>query len=377
MIDAYFYDGGTTRRQPVQLLLHKGILAVSGDGVRRSVRLSKVRVSERLEHAPRIMRLPDGGHIESSDAQLEKLLRRNGYREPRIVYWQRNWPLSLCALVSLLAMLVAGYQWGLPWAADTLAQHLPPTMEKRIGDEQLQLIDSRWMEPSRLNIEDQTRIRKQFAALRQPRGEQTPYRLEFRHSKMGPNAFALPNGVIVMTDELVRLADSDQAILGVLGHELGHVQRRHSLRRLLQALGVGVVVNLLIGDVSSALTTVPTFLLDQKYSRDFEREADQYAIDMMHANAVPLSPMAALFEKMGEAHADDAASASNDDDANDGDEDEEGATMEPESKPTTGRRGGSSRAAKSFDYLSSHPSDEERIKRLKAADVQAKAAAGG
>ncbi|MFC7517161.1 M48 family metallopeptidase [Herbaspirillum sp. GCM10030257] len=381
MIDAYFYDGNTTRRHTVQLLLHKGILAVSGEGVRRSVRLSKVRVSERLEHAPRILHLPEGGYIESSDAGLEKLLRRNGYREPRVVRWQRNWPLSLCALVSLLVILIAGYQWGLPWAADTLAQNLPPSMEKRIGDEQLRLIDSRWMEPSRQSVEEQTRIRKLFAGLRQPRGEQTPYRLEFRHSKMGPNAFALPNGVIVMTDELVKLAASDQAVLGVLGHELGHVQRRHSLRRLLQALGVGVVINLFIGDVSSALAAVPTFLLDQKYSRDFEREADQYAIDMMHANAVPLSPMAELFEKMGAAHSHRAASASSDEDEDgieeDADHAEESTPSAPES--TNGRRDGQSRAAKSFEYLSSHPSDEERIKRLKAADGKAGAAvaAGG
>lgn len=373
MIDAYFYDGSTTRRQPVQVLLHKGILAVSGEGVRRSVRLSKVRVSERLENAPRILRLPDGGHIESSDARLDKLLRRNGYREPRVVRWQRNWHLSLGALVSLLIVLIAGYQWGLPWAADTLAQNLPPSMEQRIGDEQLKLIDANWMEPSRLSAEEQARIRKLFAGLRQPGGENTPYRLEFRRSKMGPNAFALPNGVIVMTDELVKLAANDHAVLGVLGHELGHVQRRHSLRRLLQALGVGVLVNVIVGDVSSALTAVPTFLLDQKYSRDFEREADQYAIDMMQANGVPLTPMADLFKKMGAAHSDGDVHASHGEDEGNSDRDDhDQQRAEPEPAPKKGRRSGQSQIAKSFEYLSSHPSDEERIKRLKGADGQGK-----
>jgi Zn-dependent protease with chaperone function len=103
---------------------------------------------------------------------------------------------------------------------------------------------------------------------------------------------------------------------------------------------------------------------------------------MMHANSMPLSPMAELFEKMGAAHSQRAASASNDDDADDIDEDnpdhaEETTPSEP--GPTNGRRDGQSRAAKSFEYLSSHPSDEERIKRLKAADGKAgtAVAAGG
>lgn len=164
------------------------------------------------------------------------------------------------------------------------------------------------MLPSKLSQEEQARLRNWFAKMKQPHGDKTNYRLEFRSSRidpaghpvLGPNALALPNGMIIMTDELVVLAQDDHAVLGVLGHELGHVRYRHSTRRLLQAMGVGVVVNFLIGDVSSVLAGVPSFLLDQKYSRDFERESDQYAIAMMRANRMPLSPMADLFEKMGD-----------------------------------------------------------------------------
>jgi Zn-dependent protease with chaperone function len=340
MIAATYFDGQTSRRQAVTLMIHRGVVAFSGDDVRGSVKLSKVVVSEPLEHAPRLLRLPDGGLLEATHPGLDKLLRKNGYREPRVVRWQRNWLQSLGALVSLLAVLIAGYQWGLPWAAGTLAQHMPPALEQRIGDEALALIDAGYMEASTMTAEEQNRLRTRFAALKQPRGEKTPYRLEFRNSKMGPNAFALPNGVIIMTDDLVRLAQDDEAVLAVLSHELGHLQRRHSMRRLLQALGVGAVVNLVIGDVSSVLAATPTLLLDQKYSRDFEREADQYAIDMMHANGLPLAPMAALFEKMADAPAHAAVVR------------------------------GKARRKESFDYLSSHPSDMERIARLRAADTR-------
>lgn len=354
MIDAIYFDGQSSRRQPVTLVMHKRVVAMRGEGVKLSHRLSRLRVSERLDHAPRILYLPDGGRVHISDRRLDKLLAANGYREPRVVRWQRNWILSLLALVSVLALLLSGYQWGLPWAADKVARHLPASLEHKIGEGQLALIDAQFMSPSKLDPVVQARLQRLFRQMKQPRGEKTPYRLEFRRSHIGPNAFALPNGVIIMTDELVNLAESDDAVLGVLGHELGHLQHRHSVRRLFQALGVGVLVNLWIGDVSSVLTSVPVLLLDQKYSRDFERESDQYAIDMMQANGLPLTPMAILFDKMGK-------SARQEEDGHEHD----GKRAE---RPRGRDDDEAEEEAEPLEYFSSHPSDAERIARLLAAD---------
>lgn len=379
MIDAIYFDGQTTRPHRVNLLLHKGIVAIQGDGIRRSVRLSKLIVSEKLTHAPRLLRFMDGSFVEVIHPSLDKLLRKNGYRDPWVVRWQQNWPLSLFALIVVLATLIAGYQWGLPAAADKLAQHFPVSIEKRIGDAGLKLVDKNYMRPSQLTIAEQERMRRLFAGLKPPDGIKTQYRLEFRESRIGPNAFALPNGVIVLTDQLVLLAHDDQAVLAVLAHELGHLHRRHSLRRLLQALGIGIVVNLFVGDVSSALVAAPTFLLDQKYSRDFEREADQYAIGMMRENGLPLSPMANLFEKMRDAPADmhvasagDAADNNDEDDGDDGEGDgDEGTNAPQRSTAKTAQIPQNKKTRrKPLDYFSSHPSDAERIATLRAADTR-------
>jgi len=342
MIDAIYFDGQSSRRRPVTLMIYKRVVAIDGNGIRRSIRLSKLDISERLEHAPRILRFPDGGFIEVEDIALNGLLQKNGYRDPRVVRWQQNWPWSLFALIAVLVLLIAGYHWGVPWAADGIAQRLPASIEKKIGDEQLKLFDTGYMQRSRLDEAEQGRIRQLFASLRQPGSEKAGYRIEFRDSRIGPNAFALSNGVIVMTDQLVNLAQSDEAVLGVLSHELGHVRHRHILRRLMQAAGVGIAVNLIVGDVSTVLAMAPAFLLDQKYSRDFEREADQYAIDMMRANGIPMSPLADLFEKMGK---------------------ERGSDAEEDHAPRQ-----DSRRQEILDYFSSHPSDAERVGKLRAAD---------
>lgn len=342
MISADYFDGQSARRMPVTLLLHRGIVAISGEGVRRSARLKHMEVSEKLQRAPRILRFADGAYLETRDPGLDRMLRKNGYREPWVVRAQRNWPASLLALVSLVVVLACGYQWGLPWAADRLARHLPESVEKKIGAGQLELLDESYLEPSGLPPARQAELRRAFARVRTPSGVPVAYTLEFRSSKIGPNAFALPGGVIVMTDQLVELAPHDHAVLGVLAHELGHLERRHVLRQLLQATGIGVAVHLLLGDVSSVLAVAPTVLLHQKYSRDFEREADRYAIDMMRANNLPLAPMAMLFERMGQVH-----------------EDDEDAQLE-----------GAPQDAEWLDYLSSHPNDAERVEALRRADAR-------
>jgi Zn-dependent protease with chaperone function len=382
MIEATYFDAQTTRRQPVTVVIHQRVVAMRGAGLHRTIRLSQLDISERLQHAPRTLRFPDGGFIEVRNAGLDKLLAANRYRDPWVVRWQQNWLLSLCALITVLVLLISGYQWGLPWTVDKIAQGLPVSMEKKIGDQELKMIDGRYMMPSRLDPAEQARLRQLFSALKQPRGEKTYYRLEFRNSRIGPNAFALPNGVIVMTDQLALLAKNDQALLGVLSHELGHVQRRHSLRHLMQALGVGVVLHLWVGDVSSALVAVPGFFLNQKYSRDFEREADQYAINMMRANGMPLSPLADLFEKMSAAHTDVPVDAAGEDGASDsnghaadipgntprGDADEAAEANRRQEETSRASPKGDARKAPP-EYFSSHPSDAERIARLRAADL--------
>lgn len=333
MIDAHYFDGRSTRRHPVTLVIEQRVLTMRGASLRRSTRLSRMRISEALENAPRLLHFADGSHLEVADASVNQLLVENRYRQPRIVHWQQQWRRSLACLVCLVLVLICGYQWGMPWSVEQIARQLPPSVERGLGEQALAQMDKLGaMRPSRLPPNEQARLRVAFDALRQPHGEHTAHRLEFRESASGPNAFALPGGIMVMTDQLVTTAGNDGAVLGVLAHELGHVEQRHALRGLMQAAGVGLVLNLALGDISSVLAIAPAFLLEQSYSRQFEREADQYAIDMLKANRLPLAPLADLFEDMAD--------------------ERQGLKQEP------------------ADYMSSHPSDAERIARFRQADAE-------
>ncbi len=72
------------------------------------------------------------------------------------------------------------------------------------------------------------------------------YQIIFRQSKIVANAFVLPYGQVLVNDQLVRLLSDDDALMCVLAHELGHLQRRHLMRRLVQGSAVGATVTSLV-----------------------------------------------------------------------------------------------------------------------------------
>jgi Zn-dependent protease with chaperone function len=137
---------------------------------------------------------------------------------------------------------------------------------------------------------------------------------------MGANAFALPGGTIVMTDALVEAAArpgmGDDALAGVLAHEIGHVVHRHTTRLVVEQGVLNVGLGLALGDVSMWVSTGSSLLTGLAYRRGHETEADCFATALMRKAAIPATPMADLLLGMeAEAHGRPPATAG---DAGDG-----------------------------------------------------------
>jgi Zn-dependent protease with chaperone function len=114
-------------------------------------------------------------------------------------------------------------------------------------------------------------------------------KLVFR-SGMKANALALPNGVIVFTDDFVNLTQSNDELIAVLFHELGHLTHKHMTQRIIQDAMLTIMVVFITGDVETfdLVTGLPTLLLDLAYSREFELEADTYALNLLDKHDIPL-----------------------------------------------------------------------------------------
>jgi len=122
------------------------------------------------------------------------------------------------------------------------------------------------------------------------------------------NAFAVPGGYIYVTRGIMALMGSEAELSAVLGHELGHVNARHSVRRMSQMLLVqlGLALGSALNDTFakiSGMAGVGMQLLFLKFSRDDEREADVLGIDYSRKGSYNPGEMVAFFsslQKMGD-----------------------------------------------------------------------------
>lgn len=327
-IAASFFDGRRPQRHAAELTVDGDEIVVRGAFGERRARRSEVEISEPMGRAPRLLRFADGAVCEIADhVAFAAWLSAAGFAESTVVRLQSRWSWALLALLAAVLTIVSAYVWGLPAASKVLAPRIPDNIVQSISSHTLAFLDERMLRPSRLPEARQAALREHAAAVLQALPGHPPYRLHFRASPMGPNAFALPNGDLVVFDELVALAASDDEISGVIAHELGHVAHHHGMRQMIQSSVVAFVAGIYLGDISSIASGLAVLAMESRYSRDFEFEADAYAAKVMVAAGRGTEPLASMLEKLEE---------------------------------KIGSKGGSG-----WDGLSSHPDTAERVRRLR------------
>jgi Zn-dependent protease with chaperone function len=339
MLLANYYDGRSARRRGVAIEVEGEVLRILGDGVERRAPLAELRISEPMGSAPRLITFPDGAVCEVHDhAGLAPLLARTGHRDRLVVRWQFNLRWVLASLVVCVALVAAGHRYGVPWIATRAAEHIPQAVLQQLSQQALQTLDRYVFAASEIPETRRHALVEQFRGLRPADGHAVPHNVQFRTGALlGANAMALPDGTIVVTDALVELAARDEELLGVLAHELGHVHHRHGIRLLLQSSIAGLFLTWYLGDVSSLLAAA---LLEARYSRGLEAEADQYAMRMMRANGISAAVLADILERMETAEG--------------------------------GRPHAAEDGKRVPDYLSSHPPTAERLRVLRGAEATAR-----
>ncbi|MFT3929999.1 MAG: M48 family metallopeptidase [Spongiibacteraceae bacterium] len=259
---------------------------------------------------------------------------------------QRNHAIFVVVVLLVLALPV-GLYFGMGGLTAAAARQVPVEWEQKLGQSAFAQY--------RLQHEllDDKEAQAELKALTEPLTaviKDSRYPFEFHVVRDADlNAFALPGGVVVINSGLIERADNASELLGVLAHEISHVTERHGVRNIISSAGIVLTAQVLIGDASGLLATIASaapLLLNQSYSRDFERDADAHGVALLMAANIDPHGMQKFFEKM----------------------------IEHENKML--QQVGNDKAADAMKnlsrFLSTHPATEERIERIQQLSRDAK-----
>ncbi|MGA3062002.1 MAG: M48 family metallopeptidase [Methylocystis sp.] len=206
-----------------------------------------------------------------------------------------------------VAAMVGAIWVGIPRAADRIAARVPISMERRLGEAADSQARAAFGTKQCAAPAGAAALAKLSARLRSASDLRLPATIVVLASKT-PNAFALPGGKVYLLSGLLAKAENQDEIIGVLAHELGHLQHRDHLCRMIADGGGAYLIGLLFGHVTGggALIYASKTLLFAAHSRESEAAADAFAAATLAKLGRPAKPMGELLLRITGPEADGA-----------------------------------------------------------------------
>ncbi|MGE0827955.1 MAG: M48 family metallopeptidase [Hyphomonadaceae bacterium] len=242
---------------------------------------SDIRRADDFLGPPILRREPDAGERVTLNEEIAAAVREAApalFKRPRTPW------LLIAGLSTTAASLAALFLFALPMLAHEIAPRLPPAYTRQLSQLAQSQVDAITSEcavgdvgPGHAALLD---LLDRLAAAADVPRESVYINLV---SAPFANAFAMPDGTIVVTDKLIAMTDHPDELAGVLAHELAHVKQKHVIANVIRQMGFGAFVDIVLGGggIGQAAAAGSVNLAALRYSRDDEAEADRLAVDYL------------------------------------------------------------------------------------------------
>lgn len=112
------------------------------------------------------------------------------------------------------------------------------------------------------------------------------------------NAFCTPGGYIFVYTGLIKYLDSEDQFAGVLGHEIGHADKRHTTDQLTKLYGIEFLIQVALGNKPNDVVGIAEQLAFLSFSRANEREADDQSVIYLYPTEYDARGASRFFEKL-------------------------------------------------------------------------------
>lgn len=205
-----------------------------------------------------------------------------------------NMPTIIAIALLLLCFVVVGYFYVLPPLAEKSAALLPVSIDETIGDIFVEsFFDNNKVDSSK------TVLLNEFANALKLSQTKSFHFTVVNSSEV--NAFALPNGEIVVYSGILENMKSYHSLVALLGHESAHVNGRHSIKMLCRNLAGYLIISLLLTDVNGIMAVLADNaqqLHSLSFSRKYEQEADEEGLRIIFNNNANPEGMVELFDQL-------------------------------------------------------------------------------
>ncbi|MDR1679488.1 MAG: M48 family metallopeptidase [Prevotellaceae bacterium] len=219
--------------------------------------------------------------IKLSNRNIE-IIRRKTWRTIAVAF----------TVVAVFCSLV--YFFVIPAVADSVAMAIPVSVETQLGEK----IYRQNMLPFTVEDEQTKLVNDYYAQL----GVESEYPVQITVVNYDEvNAFAMPGGHIVVFSGMLDRMNRHEELAGVLAHEYAHIHYRHSLRTIVRSLANYAIISIVIGDVSGISGLIlenADNLRALQYSRELEKQADEYAFSLLREKGINPQGMIWLFETL-------------------------------------------------------------------------------
>lgn len=264
--------------------------------------ITEVKISSPLANVPREISFSNQDLLSvNSDKKLDVIL---DHKESRIHRMERSFSWVLGSIILTPLALIGIFKYAIPALAIVFAQYVPEPVTQLASRHTMIAMDRTLLAPSEVDAKRQQDYQQQWQSLIAMLDiKHKGYQIHFRKSdKMGANAFALPDGTIVITDGLIELVDNDVELLNaILLHEIGHVEHQHSMRLVAETLVSSMAINYFFGDIGGMIeffVGMSTTVVQNQFSQKLEWQADNFALAQLEVLGKDKEHFAKAMEKL-------------------------------------------------------------------------------
>jgi Zn-dependent protease with chaperone function len=237
-------------------------------------------------------------NIKISDSDFAKRILDFKKKKGNLSWYHKLMDMGIKAhilfTVFIFAIIGVGYFYVIPWVAEKAVVVIPEDYDSQLGET--------FFDQNMLFSDVDTKKTRALNQFAKELNLKNTKKLKFTvvNSEM-VNAFALPDGNIVVFSGILNTMKEYDELVGLIGHEVAHVNHRHSMKMVCRNLSGYIFVSAILGDANGVMATIGdnvNSLQSLSYSRKFEHEADVEGFEIIALNKINPKGMSNLFKRL-------------------------------------------------------------------------------